>query len=168
MPFGGTFTLAITNLTATASWFDPNSLVLALSSVGPTSFNGTNVTTDGTSIFYGGPVVTYDNFPYTISDGFFTVGSTVSLVPVLQMNGTEAFNGGKNPVISGTSPIGAAGFVYGVEDATNLLGHWSEAGNVTVQPSGAWSFTDIHQTNPKPVIFYRVYFPDNPGNPPQP
>jgi hypothetical protein len=166
VPFGGTFTLPITNLAATASWFDPNSLVLTLSSVGPASFNGTNVTTDGTSIFYGGPVVTYDNFPYTISDGYFTVSSTVSLTPVLQMNGSETFNGSKNPVISGTSPTGAAGYVYGVEDATNLLGHWSEAGNVTVSPGGTWSFTDIHQTNP-PVIFYRVYYPDNPGNPPQ-
>lgn len=166
VPFGGTFTLAITNLAATAGWFDPNSLVLSLSSVGPTSSNGTNVTTDGTSIFYGGPVVTYDNFPYTIGDGYFSVSSTVFLTPVLQMNGSETRNGSKNPVISGTSPIGAAGYTYGVEDATNLLGHWSEAGNVTVQPSGTWSFTDIHQTNP-PVIFYRVYYPDNPANPPQ-
>jgi hypothetical protein len=166
VPFGGTFSVTITNLEAVAGWFDPNGLVLSLDSVGPTSFDGTNVTTDGTSIFYGGPVVDYDNFPYTFGDGFFTIASTVSLIPVLQMNGSETLNGAKNPIISGTSPIGAAGYTYGVEYATNLLGQWFEAGNVLVQPSGAWSFTDIHQTNP-PVIFYRVYYPDNPSSPPQ-
>jgi hypothetical protein len=53
-----------------------------------------------------------------------------------------------------------------VEYATNLLNQWFESGNVTVQPSGSWSFTDTHHTNP-PIIFYRVYYPDNPGNPPQ-
>jgi hypothetical protein len=70
-------------------------------------------------------------------------------------------------VISGTSPVGAAGFTYGVEDTTNLLtGPWIEAGNVLVGPTGAWSFTDLNHTNP-PAIFYRVYYPDDPSNPPQ-
>jgi hypothetical protein len=167
VPFGSTFTLLITNLATVAAWNDPNSLVLSLSSVGPTSFEGTNVITDGTSIFYGGPVVNYDNFGYTISDGFFTIANTVSLTPVLPMNGTEVLNGSKNPVITGTSPTSVAGYTYGVEYATNLLGQWFEAGNTIVQPSGAWSFTDIHQTNP-PVIFYRIYYPDDPSSPPQP
>ena len=167
VPFGSTFTLPVTNLSATAGWTDPNSLILSLIDVGPTSFNGTNVTTDGLNIYYGGGVVSYDNFNYTISDGYFTASSSVFLKPVLQMNGAETVNVHGNPVISGTSPVGAANFTYGMEDTTNLLtGPWIEAGNVTVGPTGTWNFTDLNHTNP-PAIFYRIYFPDNPANPPQ-
>lgn len=167
VPFGSIFTLPVTNLSAVAGWSDPDNLILSLSGAGPTSFNGTNVTTDGENIYYGGPVISYDNFEYNISDGFFTVSGLVFLNPVLQMNGSETLNGSRNPVISGTSPIGAANYIYGVESRTNLVsGTWVEAGNVTVNPDGSWSFTDLNQTNP-PVIFYRIYYPDNPGNPPQ-
>jgi hypothetical protein len=166
VPFGSTFDVTLTNLAAVAGWFDPNNLILSVSGVDAMSFQGTNLTLTSTDIAYGGPVVNYDNFNYTINDGYFSVSGMVFLTPVLQMNGTQTLNGSRNPVITGTSPIGAAGYVYGMEYATNLLGQWFEAGNVTVQPSGAWSFTDTHQTNP-PVIFYRIYYPDNPANPPQ-
>ena len=43
-------------------------------------------------------------------------------MPVIPLNGTETFNSSLNPVITGTSPIGAAGYTYGVEYTTNLLG----------------------------------------------
>jgi autotransporter-associated beta strand protein len=72
-------------------------------------------------------------------------------------------NGSGNPVFSGS---GTANAVYGVESKTNLLGLWIEAGGVTNNGTGAWSFTDLNQTNP-PTIFYRLYNPDNPANPPQ-
>ncbi len=165
VPFGSAFSVAITNLSTAAGWFDPNGLPLTVSSVGP-SANGTNVTTDGVNINYG-TVVSVDNFSYTISDGFESVSSSVFLSPILQFNGSQTVNGSGHPVISGTSPVGAAGSVYGVESRTNLIqGLWIEAGNTTVGGTGAWSFTDTHQTNP-PTVFYRLYFPDNPGNPPQ-
>ena len=167
VPFGSTFTLPVTNLSTAAGWIDPNNLILSLIDVGPTSFNGTNVITDGVNIYYGGGVVSYDNFGYTISDGFFTASGSVFLNPVLQMNGVESLNAHGNPVISGTSPAGAANYTYGVEDTTNLLtGPWVEAGNVMVGPTGSWSFSDLNRTNP-PVIFYRIYYPDNPARPPQ-
>jgi len=53
-----------------------------------------------------------------------------------------------------------------VESAPIVTGPWSEAGNVTAGANGAWNFTDLNQTNPG-TIFYRLYYPDNPGNPPQ-
>ncbi len=167
LPFGSAFSITITNLASAAGWFDPNGLPLTLASVGPASVNGTNVTSDGTTITYGGPVVSFDSFSYSIADNFATNSSSVSLVPFLQFNGGLAINASGNPTISGTSPIGAAGSVYGVESRTNLQsGVWIEAGNTTVGGTGSWSFTDTHQTNP-PTVFYRIYFPDNSGNPPQ-
>lgn len=167
VPFGATFSTNISSLSTNADWFDPNGLPMALTYVGPTSLNGTNVTTDGTSIYYGGPVVSYDSFSYGFGDQFESGTGTVSLAPFLQFNGAQSVNASGNPTISGNSPVGAAGYAYGVESRTNLVsGAWIEAGNVTVKSDGSWSFTDANQTNP-PVIFYRIYYPDNPGNPPQ-
>lgn len=72
-------------------------------------------------------------------------------------------NGSGNPMFSGN---GIPGYIYGVESATSLTGPWTEAGTATAASNGAISFTDLTQTNP-PTIFYRLYYPDNPGNPPQ-
>jgi fibronectin-binding autotransporter adhesin len=72
-------------------------------------------------------------------------------------------NGSGNPTFSGN---GIPGYIYGVESATSLAGPWIEAGTATGASNGAISFTDLTQTNP-PTIFYRLYYPDNPGNPPQ-
>lgn len=165
LPFGSIVT--ITNLSATAGWTDFNGLPLTITSVGPTSMDGTNVTTDGTNVFYGGPLVINDGVNYAISDGYLTNYSTVYVSPVLQFNGALAVNGSRNPVISGTSPAGADGYTYGVEYTTNLLtGTWFNAGTTTVSDTGAWTFTDINHTNP-PVIFYRLYYPYS-ATPPQP
>jgi hypothetical protein len=77
-----------------------------------------------------------------------------------------AVNGSGNPTFSGTGA--SVNCVYGVESTTSLSGIpvWIEAGTTTTDGSGAWSFTDIGQTNP-PTIFYRLYNPDDPGSPPQ-
>ena len=167
VPFGSTWNVAITNLQRAAGWSDPNNLILSLESVGPTSVNGTSVTTDGVNINYSGPVVSNDSFGYLIGDGYMAASGSVFLKPVLQFNGSLIINSGGNPVISGTSPVGAANYVYGVEATTNIIGGpWVEAGNVTVGPTGAWSFTDTNRKNP-PAIFYRLYYPDSPSNPPQ-
>jgi hypothetical protein len=165
LPFGSNVT--ITNLSTTAGWTDFNGLPLTITAVGPTSMEGTNVTTDGTNVFYGGPFVDNDSVSYAISDGYLTNYSTFFLTPILQFNGALAVNGSRNPVISGTSPTGAAGYTYGVEYTTNLLtGTWLNAGTTTVGGTGTWTFTDLNQTNP-PVIFYRLYYPYS-VTPPQP
>jgi autotransporter-associated beta strand protein len=77
-----------------------------------------------------------------------------------------AVNGSGNPTFSGTGASDST--VYGVESTTSLSGIpvWIEAGTTTTDGTGAWSFTDIGQTNP-PTIFYRLYNPDDPGSPPQ-
>jgi len=75
-----------------------------------------------------------------------------------------AVNGSGHPTFSGH---GIPGYTYGVESSTaSVSGPWSEAGTVLVGGDGSWSFTDANQSNP-PMIFYRLYYPDNPGNPPQ-
>jgi autotransporter-associated beta strand protein len=73
-------------------------------------------------------------------------------------------NGNGNPAFSG---FGIPGYSYGVESETNLItGPWIEAGTVMAGTNnGSWSFTDTNQNNP-PTIYYRLYYPDNPGNPP--
>jgi hypothetical protein len=73
-------------------------------------------------------------------------------------------NGNRNPTFSG---FGIPGYTYGVESETNLItGPWIEAGTVMAGTNnGSWSFTDTNQNNP-PTIYYRLYYPDNPGNPP--
>jgi hypothetical protein len=87
---------------------------------------------------------------------------------------SPAVNGSGNPTFSGTAASGLT--VYGVESTTSLTGtpKWIEATNVTTLTApgvttgsdGSWSFTDANQTNP-PTIFYRLYYPDSPGSPPQ-
>jgi hypothetical protein len=158
--------IAITNLASVAGWSDPDGDTVTLSSVGPTSFNGTNVTSDAHYIYYNGPVTVADHFSYTITDGTLTNSGTVNLTPVSQPGptiNTPSVNGNGNPAFSG---FGIPGYVYGVESATSLTGPWVEAGNVTTGATGGWSFTDLTQTNPS-TIFYRIYYPDDPSNPPQ-
>ena len=163
VPYGATWQIAITNLAAQAGWSDPNGFSLTLTNVDSVSANGTNVTTDGTNIYYGGPVVSPDSFNYVISDGYLTATGEVYLLAETAQISNPAINSNGNPTFSG---VGAANSVYGLEDATNLLGPWLEVTNLSVGADGTWNFTDYSQTNP-PVIFYRIYYPDNPGNPPQ-
>jgi hypothetical protein len=163
VPYGATWQIAITNLAAQAGWSDPNGFPLILTNVDALSVSGTNVTTDGTNIYYGGPVVSPDSFSYVISDGFLTATGEVYLVSATAQISNPTLNGNGNPAFSG---VGAANNVYGVENATSLLGPWLEVTNLTVGPDGTWNFTDYSQTNP-PIIFYRIYYPDNPANPPQ-
>jgi len=169
VPFGSTWSIGITNFQSAAGWYDPNNLVLSLTNLGPTSLEGTNVTTDGTNIYYGGPLTSSDSFSYAVADTYMTsFANQVNLMPYLPFSNTVSLNGSGNPVLAGNGNVGAAGYVFGVEDTTNLLPHsvWIEAGHTTVNGSGGWIFTDTGHTNP-PVIFYRIYYPDNPSSPPQ-
>jgi hypothetical protein len=163
MPYGTAWQIAITNLAAQAGWSDPNGYPLVLTNVDALSLNGTNVASDGPNIYYGGAVVSPDSFSYVISDGFLTATGKVYLVSATAQISNPTLDGNGNPTFSG---VGAANNIYGVENATSLLGPWLEVTNLTVGPDGTWNFTDYSQTNP-PIIFYRIYYPDNPGNPPQ-
>jgi autotransporter-associated beta strand protein len=77
--YGSTWQIAITNLAALAGWSDPNGEAVGFSGVGPYSANGTNVTTDGTNIYYQGTLTSDDYFTYTITD------ATLSAVGVVQL-----------------------------------------------------------------------------------
>jgi autotransporter-associated beta strand protein len=158
--------ISILSLSNAAAWSDPDGDSLTLSSVGPTSTLGTNVTTDGTYIYYQGAVTASDSFNYVITDGTLTAIGTVNLAtaPATGPSITSpTVNGSGNPTFGGH---GIPGYVYGVESATSLGGPWIDAGSVTASGNGSWSFTDINQVNP-PTIFYRLYYPYNPSNPPQ-
>jgi autotransporter-associated beta strand protein len=76
---GSTWKIAITNLASLAGWSDPDGDPVSLNSVGPVSANGTNVTTDGTFIYYNGAIASSDHFPYTITDGELSAMGTVYL-----------------------------------------------------------------------------------------
>lgn len=163
---GSIWKIAITNLASVAGWGDSLGHSITLSSVGPMSTNGIGVTKDADYIYYGTNVTIADQFTYTITDGILTANGTVNLVPVSVPSPnivSPTVNGSGNPAFGGN---GIPGYVYGVESATSLSGPWVEAGNVTAGSDGSWNFTDPTQTNP-PTIFYRVYYPDNPSNPPQ-
>ena len=167
---GSVWKISITSLASAAGWGDPDGDTVTLSGVGPSSFNGTNVTSDANYIYYNGPVTVADNFGYTITDGTLTASGTVDLVPVNVPSPnivSPNINGSGNPTFSG---YGIPGYVYGVESETNLTGPWVEAGPVTAASSdGSWSFTDLTQTNSTTftTIYYRLYYPDDPSNPPQ-
>jgi hypothetical protein len=164
---GLTWKIAITNLAAEAGWSDPNGYTLTLSGVNSVSANGTNMVYDANYIYYNGAVTAEDHFGYTITDGFLTTNGTMYLeavsTPEALAISSPGVDGSGNPTFSGH---GIPNYIYGVESATSLSGPWSEAGSVTADLQGSWSFTDASQTNPT-IIFYRLYFPDNPSNPPQ-
>lgn len=164
---GQTWKIAITTLSNTAAWSDPDGDTVSLSGVGPTSASGTNVTSDATYIYYNGPVTAQDHFTYTVTDGSLTAVGTVYLEAVAATApniSNPALNGGGHPTFSGS---GIPTDIYGVESTTNIgVAPWVEAGTVTAGSDGSWSFTDTNQTSPA-SIFYRLYYPDNPGNPPQ-
>lgn len=80
--YSTTWQIAITNLAALAGWSDPNGEAIGLSSVGPVSANGTNVTTDGTNIYYNGPVTAEDYFNYTITNSALSAVGAVYLNPI--------------------------------------------------------------------------------------
>ncbi|HEV2327516.1 MAG TPA: glycoside hydrolase family 2 TIM barrel-domain containing protein [Verrucomicrobiae bacterium] len=81
--YGATWQIAITNLEALAGWSDPNGQPIGLSSVGPFSANGTNVTTDGTNIYYNGTLTSDDYFTYSITDATLTAVGAVQLITIL-------------------------------------------------------------------------------------
>jgi beta-galactosidase len=81
--YGSTWQIAITNLAILAGWSDPNGEPVGLSSVGPYSANGTNVTTDGTNIYYKGILTSDDYFTYTITDATLSAAGTVQLIEML-------------------------------------------------------------------------------------
>ncbi len=101
---GSTWKIAITNLAAAAGWSDPDGDPVSLYSVGPQSAAGTNITSDGTYIYYNGGVAANDYFSYTITDGkltamgtvYLTVGIVTAVVPsetnhVISLDGTWRF-----------------------------------------------------------------------------
>ena len=104
---GGSYQIAITNLATLAGWSDPDHDPVSFNGVNSTSANGISVTTDGTNIYYAGPLYADDSFNYTITDGRLTASGTVYLdlqssnvlavVPtdtnyVMSLNGTWRFD----------------------------------------------------------------------------
>ncbi|MGA2870729.1 MAG: hypothetical protein ABSF34_16400 [Verrucomicrobiota bacterium] len=168
-PMGAALKISITNLLATYST-PGGPFPLTLAGVDATSVNGVSITTDANYIYYNytGASTAPDSFHYTVSDGYLSATNIIN-VTVASLSATgpsissPSENGNGNPTFSGN---GIPGYVYGVESETSLSGPWAEAGNVTVGATGSWSFTDPNKVNP-PMIFYRLYYPDNPGNPPQ-
>jgi autotransporter-associated beta strand protein len=164
---GLSWKIAISDLKAAAGWSDPDGDAVALSSVALLSFNGASVTSDGTYVYYNGPVTAEDHFAYTVTDGTLTTSGTVYLEAVAGAGGsiqnTTADDNG-HPTFSGS---GIPGYQYGVESSTvGVSGPWINAGTVTVGSNGSWSFTDVGQVNP-PLIFYRLYYPYSANNPAQ-
>ena len=98
---GSAWQMAITNLAALAGWSDPDGDAVSLSSVGPVSANGTNVTKDATYIYYNGALAADDYFQYTITDGKLTASGTVYIkVNVINDNATAVVPSETNHVIS--------------------------------------------------------------------
>jgi len=160
------FTIALTSLNAGAPGNVAN--FVNTSTYTWTIATGSSVTGFSPGAF----TVNTAGFSNPLGSGQFFVGNTgTSLVLVFVPTGNDvgsiinpAINGSGNPTLSGSG--GIPGYMYGVESAPTVKGPWSEAGNVTPAANGSWSFTDSSQHNPI-TIFYRVYFPDNPSNPPQ-
>ena len=94
---GSTWQMAITNLASLAGWSDPDGDPVSFSGVGPLSANGTNVTSDGTYIYYNGTLASDDYFQYTITDGKL---STSGLVYLNAINATAVVPSETNHVIS--------------------------------------------------------------------
>jgi autotransporter-associated beta strand protein len=178
----GTLTISSTtpfNINITGSQLGPGTYTI----IGTTNVSITNnVTMDTNGIVtgmvptnctVGGFGVSGTSYQLIIS-----TSNTLDLVvfgPVVSpIISSPAVNGSGNPTFSGTAASGLT--VYGVESTTSLTGtpKWIEATNVTTLTApgvttgsdGSWSFTDANQTNP-PTIFYRLYYPDSPGSPPQ-
>jgi hypothetical protein len=163
---GVTYKIAIGDLKTAAGWSDPDGDTVTLSSVGPTSFNGTNVTSDANYIYYNGAANGEDHFTYTVTDGSLTASGTVyseAVATAAPSISNPTTDGSGHPTFGGS---GIPGYTYGIESATSLSGPWANAGTVTAASNGSWSFTDSSQTNPA-IIFYRVYYPYSAGSPPQ-
>jgi autotransporter-associated beta strand protein len=168
---GDMWQIAISSLSNSAAWSDPNSDTVTLSSVGPLSTNGVSVTNNANNIYYTVPVTVSDKFSYIITNttaltatGMVYLVVTPALSSIISL---PAVNISGNPILSGT--LASSNTIYGVESTTNLStvpGSWIEAGTTTTGPTGSWTFTDTNQVNP-PTIFYRLYNPDDPGSPPQ-
>jgi autotransporter-associated beta strand protein len=150
---GSTWQMAITNLASLAGWSDPDGDSITLSSVGPFSANGTNVTADANNIYYGGALTSDDHFQYTITDGKLTNIGTVYLkvlnvtavVPsetnhVISLNGNWRFYFerlssyfiGSPPnitIVDSSQPFQTTNYVEGA-GWTNLAvpGNWEMAG----------------------------------------
>ena len=165
---GLTWKIAISDLKTVAGWSDPDGDAVTLSTVAASSFNGTNVTSDGTFIYYNGPVTSEDYFTYTVTDPYgATAMGTVYVESVAGAGGSiqnTITDDSGHPTFSGS---GIPGYTYGVESSTTSVnGPWINAGTVTVGSNGSWSFTDAGQVNP-PLIFYRLYYPYSADNPAQ-
>ncbi len=115
--YGTSWQIAITNLAALAGWSDPDGDTVTLSGVGPTSGNGTNISTDGANIYYNGVITSNDYFNYTITDGTLTTMGSVFLnllnsttvIPsdtnyVISLNGTWRFYFERSNYDLGTPP----------------------------------------------------------------
>ena len=164
---GLTWKMAIADLSTAAGWSDPDGDTVTLSGVASLSDKGTSVSSDGKSIFYGGPVTAEDHFTYTVTDPYGATAVGIVYLEAVAGAGPSisgpAVDGNGHPTFSGA---GIPGYTYGVESAASLSGPWINAGTVTVGSTGAWSFTDASQNNPA-TIFYRLYYPYSAGSPPQ-
>ena len=161
---GLSWKIAISDLKTAAGWSDSDGDTVMLSSVAALSANGTSVTTDGTFVYYNGPVVAEDHFTYTVTDPYgATAVGTVYLEAVTGVIQNPSLDVNGHPTFGGS---GVPNYIYGVESAPSLTGPWVNAGTVTTEGDGSWSFTDASQTNPT-TEFYRLYAPYSADNPPQ-
>jgi beta-galactosidase len=97
---GSTFQIAITNLAGLAGWSDPDGDAVSFSSVAQVSASGTNVTSDGTFIYYNGIVASDDYFTYTITDGKLTAMGTVYIKAIPAPNITAVVPNETDHVLS--------------------------------------------------------------------
>jgi hypothetical protein len=143
---------------------DPVMLSGAISST-----NGATVSYDSNFVYYTNANNVADLINYTVSDGqggttngIINVVVVPSVIPPVQ---NVSLDGNGHPTFSGSGmPVGV---VVGIEYSSDLNGPWSNAGSATVNGSGNWTFTDTNQTYPGGNLFYRIYYPYNPSNPPQ-
>ena len=146
-----------------------------------TNFNNTTNYTwtiaTGTVTNFSSSAFTVDTsaFANALGGGQFFVGTTGNSLVVYFKPASGGTVAGTAPSLSNVAIVsthptfvasGIPGYTYGVESATSLSGPWIEATNAIAGTNGAINVTDLSQTSPS-VIFYRLYYPDNPSSPPQ-
>ncbi len=148
----------ISAIAAAAGWGDADGDTLTLTVVGPTSNLGTNVSTDGTSVFYNGSVTAEDFFTYTISDGTLTASGTIYIEPVSVTPPPPAT--GHVGVTNGVPTLTFSGSPNktNVTQASTNLFNWDSISTNVADGSGAWQVIDTDATN-YTLRFYRSYQP---------
>src|SRR5262249_35827129 len=142
------------------NWSDADGDTVTLS--GPiSSTNGATVSYDSNFVYYTNAINVADQINYTVSDGQGgTTNGVINVVVLFSLPpvANPSLDGNGHPTLSCT---GIHGYVLGLQYAPDISGPWVNAGSVTVDGFGNWSFTDTNQTNPG-NLFYRIYYPYSP------